>query len=90
MAEAKKTNTLIEKSIFNRPETKKQKLSLKSSGLKKFTNSNEKRTRHRLPQCLRPKKNILIENPFSIGLRPKKQRLSLKKQFGSSKLYKFK
>ena len=55
-----------------------------NSGFKNSRNLFEKRAQHRLPQCLKPKKQTLsLKNQFSIGLRPKKQRLSLKKQFGS-------
>jgi len=90
----KKTKTFIEKSIFNRKKQRFSLKILFSIGLKpknkhfhgknkagskNIVNSNGKRAQHRLPQCLRPKKQrFSLKNPFSIGLRPKKQRLSLK------------
>ena len=86
MPEAKKTNTLIEKTIlvlktlsfqmkngtapsYKMPEAKKTNTFIEknNSGVKNSINSYEKTAQHRLTKCPRPKK----------------QTLSLKKQFWS-------
>ena len=93
MPEAKKTNTLIEKIILCQKRFKKIKwkkatepsskmleakqtntlIEKSNSVWKKLTNSYEKMTQNHLPK----------------RLRPKKQTLSLKKQFCFKKVYKF-
>ena len=49
------------------PEAKKTNTHWKNkSASKKLTNSNEKRAQNRLPKCLEPKKNALIEKPILL------------------------
>ena len=84
MPETKKTNTLIEKSIFNRPETKKTKILIEKSirvlktlqlqmrkGIAPFST---------MPETI--KHTLSLQNPCSIGLEPKKQKLSLENSSG--------
>ena len=76
----KKTNTLIKKSIFNRPETKKNKHShwKNKSGFQNILSSNEKRHSTVVKNAW-GQTNTLIANSCSTALKPKKQKLPLKK-----------
>jgi len=80
LPETKKTNTLIKKSIFNRPETKKNKHShwKNKSGFQNILSSNEKRHSTVVKNAW-GQTNTLIANSCSTALKPKKQKLSLKK-----------
>jgi len=83
MAETEKTKNVIEKSIFNRHETKKTNTFIENQFSISLMSKKQKLSLKK-SKGLRPKKQRLsLKNQFSIALKLKKQKLSLKKQFGS-------
>ena len=81
MAETKKINTLIEKSIFNRHETKKTKTFIeKASRVLKILQIQMKKGHSTVfHNAWDQKQTLSSKNQFSIGLRTKKTKTLIEK-----------